>query len=358
MNGLRTRSRTATLGMLAALMTGALAPGYVAAATAPITLDTRIGGNCVEGRASEYSTVRMSLKSAAGQLKAAATIQASEYGGWYYCSPDAVVEIGDQFRVNDGTNEHLLIIPELTLVINRVDELFKGRAPAGDYVRLICGYASGMEGCMASWRLRANAEGRWGYKPGWDVQGWQRMSLAWKSDAGDLVTLGARGPHVDVTIGSAIVRGATRANTQATVVLRRAGSNRIAGTAVKNANAEGLFQTKFRNATGKLVNVRVGDRITSNVSPDLDLIVPNVTLTADAAADTITGTCASWSSFAIVTISQSEYFKRYAFMEDDGTFTVDLGEDDVDLLSGVKVRASCFLGGNDFVGRSAVTPAT
>ena len=53
----------------------------------------------------------------------------------------------------------------------------------------------------------------------------------------------------------------------------------------------GLFQTKFRNANGKLVKVRVGDRITSDVSPDEDWIVPNVTATVDAASDMATGTC-------------------------------------------------------------------
>ena len=119
-------------------------------------------------------------------------------------------------RHEPGTS---LVVPELTLVIDRVADRFKGRAPAGDYVRLVCGYVDGHAPCMASWRIKVNSQGKWGYSPAFEVQGWQQMYLSWKNGVGDHVGVEARGPFVGATIGSAVVRGATRPNAPATVLL-------------------------------------------------------------------------------------------------------------------------------------------
>ena len=285
MRQIRISSRPVVASALVALLVSALVPAVAGAHTpsVPIKFSVSIGDGCIYGTASDGASVTLSLKSAQGRLKERATVEAASESGYFeYCSSDGdVVEIGDRIRANDGTSARLLVVPDLSLVINRVDDSFKGRAPAGDYVRLICHY--GWEPCGLSWRIKVNSQGMWGYKPqGFGVTGWQRMSLNWKSDAGDLVAISARGPHVDVTIGSAVVRGSTRANAIATVVLRRAGSNNVAATAVTRAGPDGLFQAKFRNQSGKLVKVRVGDRITSDVSSDVNLIVPNVTLNVDA----------------------------------------------------------------------------
>ncbi|HUR16538.1 MAG TPA: hypothetical protein VMZ33_04590 [Candidatus Limnocylindrales bacterium] len=357
MNRLQTTFRATTAGVLAALVVGAIVPGVVAAATRPVKFDVVMGYSCISGRASDGATVELVWRQTDGTRKARASVPASASGGyWSYCSNDGdVVAIGDSFFAHDGASSHAFVVPELTLVINRVDDVFKGVAPAGDYVRLICGYTNGFEPCQRTWSLRVNPEGRWKFRPQWPVAGWQGMSVRWRSDDGDAVTVNARGPYVDVTIGSATVRGAARANGPVTVVLRRAGSFDVAGTAVTTAGAYvGEFRTKFRDSNGNPVKVRVGDWITSDISPDVDFTVPNVVASADASTDLVTGQCPDYSMFVEAVVMRSGYEDGdWDWPEEGGSFELDLSWPD--LQAGESVRAHCYRADpGDWVGRLIV----
>ncbi|MEO6351049.1 MAG: hypothetical protein ABIP53_10400, partial [Candidatus Limnocylindrales bacterium] len=261
--------------------------------------------------------------------------------------------VGDRISANDGTSDRLFVVPELTLVINRVDDVFKGRGPANGYVKLFCGYTNGFEPCQQKWKIRVNAGGKWAYRPGWDVVGWQQMSVRWTSVNGDQVWANARGPFVDVTIGSAVVRGATRANAPATVALRRAGSNDVRATAVTNGNPLwGEFKTKFRDVNGNPVKVRADDRITSDVAPDEDWIVPNIVANADSESDSVAGVCPAESFFARAEVVRNDYPDGdYTWPEEDGSFEIDLSW--LDIQPREPVRVSCYLvGPGDWAGRA------
>ena len=354
MRRIRIRSRSATVAVLAALLVVGLVPGAVAAATRPVTYDVYIGDSCVSGHASDESTVELVWRAANGTRKARASLEASGFGGyWLYCSNDGdIVTIGDSFFAHDGNSSHSLVVPRLTLVIDRVDDVFKGRGPAGEYVKLICGYTNGFEPCTASWRIRTNANGKWSYKPGWRVDGWQWMYLLWKSQDGDKVNVSTQGPYLDVTIGSPIVRGASRANGPVTVVLRRAGSGEVAGTAVTTAGPMGgKFVAKFRNNNGNLVKVRVGDHITSDVAPDADWDVPDIVAHADQSSDLVTGTCPADSFFVEARVMRHGYAEGdYTWPEEDGSFELDLSQEDI--RPHELVRVKCYIvGPGDWVGR-------
>jgi hypothetical protein len=358
MHRVRIGSRTTFAAALAALMFAALAPAHAAAATRPTTADVEIGYECISGRSSDGARVQLVWKSADGTRKARASVRASSYDGrWQFCSEDGdIVQVGDRIRVGDGKTAHTLIVPELTLVINRVDDFFKGRAPANQYVRLICLYVNGFEPCQSTWRLRVNSEGKWSFRPRFEVMGWQQMSLRWKSEVGDVVSVRARGPYVDATIGSAIVRGAGKRSGPVTVVLRRSGSNDVVGTAVTTADSHlGEFKTKFRDATGNPVKVHVGDRITSSVSPDVDWTVRKVVASADAAADVVSGTCPMASFFAEALVLRNGYEDSdWTWPEEDGSFEIDFSG--LGLQPGEPIRVRCYLlGAGDWVGRAIVS---
>jgi hypothetical protein len=347
MVGSRISSKKLSIGLLSALLLGALLPASVAAATRPIKFHVQIGDHCIYGSASDAPGVNLLWQAQDGRVKLDIAFIPNPGGSFSLCyTPDEVIEVGDRIYADDGHSVHELIIPELTLVIDRVNDRFKGRAPAGDYVRLVCGYVNGFEPCRASWKIKASAHGRWGWNPPFDVTGWQEMWLNWKSDGGDGVTIDARGPHVDVTIGNAIVRGSTRPGALVTLLLRRAGSDNVVAMASKTANDTGRFQAKFRNANGKLVKVRVGDRIFSNVAPDQNLTVPNVTGSFDAESNTGTGTCTADTFFVSVTVNRNgEPDGPNTWVENDlGTFNVDFSG--LDLLPGESVKVTCILVGN------------
>jgi hypothetical protein len=159
---------------------------------------------------------------------------------------------------------------------------------------------------------------------------------------------------VDTTIGSAVVRGATRANAIATVVLRRAGSNDVVGTAVTRADPDGDFVAKFRNSQGNKVKVRAGDRITSDVAPDEDWIVPNVVAHADADSDLVTGNCPEGTMFVRAIVMRDGYEDGdFSWPEEDYSFELDLSYPD--LQAGEPVRVGCYmLPLGDWSGRAIV----
>jgi len=350
MDWFRNKSRSLGVALVIGSLSVATLPGFVAAGSDAITFNLVIGSSCIHGRSAGNAQLNLIWKDAAGHRKAKTSVPSSSTGFWSYCSNDGdLVRIGDRVRVGDGTMSRLFVVPVLSLVIDRVDDNFKGRGPAGDYVRLYCEYVNGFEPCVLSWKLKVSSQGKWSFNPpNWfDVVGWQSMGVRWKSATGDFVWLSQHGPYVDVAIGSPVVRGATRANAIATVVLRRAGSNDVVATAVTRADPDGDFTAKFRNANGQKVKVRVGDRITSDVAPDEDWIMPNVTGDADASSDTVTGTCPE-NSFFVRAESGSE--GDFTWPEDDGTFQLDFQFDQGDVL-----RVSCFLAERgDWVGRRIV----
>ena len=354
MNWLHNKSRTLAVAMVVAALGIASLPGFALAGSAPITFDLQIGFRCIQGQTTPGSNVQLVWKDSAGNRKSRVSVTASSGGTWTHCNAHGnVLEIGDSIRINDGTNSRTFVVPELTITINRVTDGIKGRAPANQYVRLFCGYTNGFEPCGDTWRILVSSEGKWSFRNGWDFVGWQSMAMRWRSPENDLVWAGGiHGPYVDATIGSAIVRGATRADGMATVVLHRAGS--VVGTAVTRADPNGDFITKFRNNQGNTVKVRVGDRITSDVAADEDWIVPNVTAHANAGSDLVTGTCPENSMFVRATVIRNGYPDGdFDWPEEDGSFELDLSYPNIQ--AGESVRVSCYmLPLGDWAGRAIV----
>ena len=350
------KSRALTAALVAAVVIAAALPAAAAAATVPITFDLQIGFYCVEGTSTPGSTVEMTWKDSDGNRKARRSLTATSGGQWQHCNAHGnVVEIGDSIRVNDGTTSRLFVVPELTITINRVTDVIKGRGPANQYVRLLCEYTNGFEPCQTTWRIRVSSEGKWSFRNGWDFVGWQSMAMRWRSPENDFVWAGGiHGPYVDATIGSAIVRGATRAGGIATVVLRRAGSGDVVGTAVTRADPRGDFITKFRNNQGNTVKVRAGDRITSDVAADEDWIVPNVPAHAYAASDIVTGQCPEHTMFVRAIVMRDGYEDGdWDWPEEDDSFELDLSSPDIQ--PGETVRVSCYtLPLGDWSGRAIV----
>jgi hypothetical protein len=309
--------------VLVTLLLTALVPASVAAATRPITFSVYIGDACVEGRAADGGMFDFAWERADGSLKRAALAQANPEGYFRLCSsPGVVVEAGDRIMTHDGYVFHELTVPNLTLTQNRVKNLYKGRGPAGQYVRLVCDHGNGFEPCIWSAKIKVNSEGQWGIKPGWNIGANEGMFVTWKSAMGDFVRVRNYSPSLTVRIGSAFVRGTTSNGRPATVALRRGPSFDVRGSlATKSAPLDGRFSGSLKNQQGNKVLVRVGDRITSSVASDLDFIVPDIEAYADSATDHVIGQCNDPGIFNVDIYRNGTFIDgEYWWPEDDGTF--------------------------------------
>ena len=208
-------------------------PLVAAAATHPITFSVTTGLPCISGTATDGSTVQLLWKDADGTRKARTSVIASPSGHWTFCSTRAgsIIEAGDRLNANDGTSARQLVVPQLTLFSNRVTDVFKGRGPAGQMVKLVCNFGNGFEPCTDTWRIRVNPQGQWSLRPGWNVSGHEAMFVFWKSAAGDRVQTDHLSTFVTVTIGTAGISGSTRSGSTAAVYLTNPNTGAIRGTA-------------------------------------------------------------------------------------------------------------------------------
>ena len=336
MNRLGIKARSGIGAALVALMVLALVPGVAAAATRPITFTIFMGDSCVRGRASDNGMFDFAWLNANGGTKYAALVQAGPDGRFSICPPQArIVEAGDRLMTHDGSALHELVVPGLTGFGNRVRDIYKGRGPANQYIKLICSFSGGFEPCQETWRVRVNSEGKWSLKPGWDVGPAETLVVQWKSPSGDFVRTYATPAILTVRIGSARVVGTTRTGGHPTVVLKRGPALDVKAMANPTASPlNGDFTGQLRNQAGNKVNVRPGDLISSSIAADLMWIVPAIQATGDASTDHVTGRChyddpseVFSGDLQIFAYHNGEFVNRSSitdYYDDDGYFDVEM----------------------------------
>ena len=203
-------SRRTISSLVGAVLLVGLAAQPAAAATYPITFDyVPIGRAFIFGTATPNATLTLVWKDGNGALKLQQNLTVNEYGDWDYFMPESsspVVAIGDRLKASDGSSTHTLVIPELTMNINRVNGVMRGRGPAGEYVKLLCngGPFPTFEPCIWHKKLRVGEDGRWVYRNFANdglIGGWS-MFLRWRNDGGDRVFVEATSPFVAITLGS------------------------------------------------------------------------------------------------------------------------------------------------------------
>jgi hypothetical protein len=355
--GIMFAPRTLIALVISIAAVGAL-PAAAAAATHPITFSVTMGQQCINGTATDGSTVQLLWKSAAGSRKAFANVVASPTGHWSFCSPNmgTIVRTGDRITANDGTSTHQLVVPELTLFSNRDTDVFKGRGPAGQIIKLVCNFANGFEPCDDVWRIRVNSQGQWSLRPGWEISGEQAMFVYWRSTAGDKVQADHLSTFVTVTIGLAGISGSTRSGSTAAIYLVNPTTEAIRGTAFGVGSPyDGQFTGRFSNEQGSRVRVRVGDRIVSDAAADMDWIVGDIEATANVETQEVTGRCFEPGGLFRVYVYRNGQFVdgEYWWTDDEGpTFTMEY----VTFQSGDDLLVWCPVGTGDWVRKWFAVP--
>ena len=355
MHRIRIVARASTAAVLVAVIAAALVPAYAAAATRPTTLNLTLGSNCLRGTASDDAVVELVWKDSDGHRKLRINVAAGPTGAWNYCSSqsDVLLERGDQIKATVDGNAHILVVPLLTAFGSRDLDVYKGRGPAGAYLKIICSFSDGFEPCMDTWKVRVSSQGKWSFRPGWDVGGNDTMVVQWKSPAGDKVFTIANTAYAVVRIGSPRFTGATRNGTVANFVLKRGPALDVKAMAhPMSSPLNGDFVGKFRNAQGNTVKVRAGDLITSDISSAIDWIVPDVVATADSSSGHITGHCPSdgWGVGVTVYRDGENIAGDSALFTDEGNFDFDFSDgSNLPFQAGDRVLVGCQINDADWV---------
>jgi hypothetical protein len=321
MRTLLARARTTWLvGLLAALLLVGAVPATVSAAGA-ISISGDIGGTSLRITAPTDTPLTLTWKSAGGAVKETASFTSSDWGVTYYESVnETMLAVGDRIKVSDGTNVHVLVVPQLSINVNRERDTLKGTGPAGDVVRLRCsgGPLPGFEGCVWRDRVRVDSTGHWGRHLPWDIRGGAMYHAVWLSASGDRVWTTGVAPFVHVTIGRATFSGSFRPDKTAHIVVRDGVTlDPLATGSAVGGSFDGDMSGRFRDAGNAPYRVVPGDRISSDIAADLDFVVPDIQASADAATDTVSGQCFDQQPAAVkIDLYRNGFHRGYAW---DGT---------------------------------------
>jgi hypothetical protein len=357
--------------VLAAAMLSTLAAPGVAAVARPTTFDFMMGDECVLGHANDGANVKFEWRSAAGALKYQATTPASTSdGSWFVCT-DRHIAAGDVLKAKVGQKTRQLTVPQLTLIPDRVNNVLRGRAPAGTTVHLD-------EGVLGD--AVANSKGRWSFSNSTDIVGGSLYGLHWLSPQGDSLGVWRVSPSVMVTLDSAVVGVHGQPNQKVVVRLYEgAGFSETSepkAVARATTNSRGGVDAVFRDKSGHRVRIQAGDHLSApGVAADADWLVPDVAVTADAATEIMTGRCfdtgvlrLGWFSTVVLTSNLLEV--RGATMgrlNADGTFEIDYSDPTSspnatyygapgDITSGDRVEVTCMHATGDYVSRRVYVP--
>ena len=342
-----------------------LSPAAAVAATAGITFDMTIYGQCVSGRAGG-GHVDVVWRDSSGALKAQGSDMDKPYEWWEFCPTDEALAVmpGDIIKVSDGINTRKYVVPHLTLRLDRVNNLYRGTGPAGRTIRLWIPNGDSADGHS----VRVGQDGQWVFNPHGDLGGFLDMVFAdvsWKSPKGDTLYVSAWEPKLGVTLGKSGFAGQT--SPYADVEVSVVGAHDATGIAT--ADRDGEFFGQFRNASGHLVAVMPGDHVSSpSVASDADWIVPAIQGTANKSTEIVTGSCqdtGTAADYVRVWIIRPGGQVRAQFnwaTEADGSFVADFTDygyydrGRANIKSGDRVRIDCVQTTDDWARLTFVVP--
>lgn len=345
------------LGMAAAVLAG-LAIAAPASAVEPIHF--RVGYNyyCAGVIGTPGQTGTFQQLDATG-----AVIQSFDVtidpGGEYNRCFDEVWHAGMKARATLDGVTRTVTLPKLGVRINRATDVVSGVGPAGKVVTLyVTHWTSFTSSTLVTRNKTISADGTFSkdYTTLANLIGGDLVSLYYTSTAGDQFSIVEVTPLVEVWIGRPNFGVQLLTGTGGKVTLRNsAGTFRGAGYAmypgfdVPTWDYE-LFQTK----AGTPITARIGDKVSSSIPSNMAFTIPNLTLSANATTNVISGSCPAnrklrWTVY-VGSGSSSTAYVGAGVCSAAGTYSVDLTPN-INVAVGQPVEIVARLGTGDLVAR-------
>lgn len=328
----------------------------------------RLGDSCVAGRAPASVPLHLVWRNAAGAAKANVYLATSDQGTWGYCSSDgATLAAGDLLKATVGSYTRKFVVPLVTIVVDRVRDNFRGRAPAESAVTLWYVYTGCCPDFVEHEDLTADSDGKWLFSNyGYPVNRYE-AHVEWRSALGDSMSAFDIAPSVTVTIGRSVVFGSSHiASDQVKVVLRDGVTDAWKAVARTSAVDEyGSFRAVFVDPAGNPVNVSPGDRVVGvSLASDMHFIVGDVQASADVATDVVTGRCGNRPGDQISVYRSGNQIGYSALLDtdDQGYFSVwfgdeeTLGYDPANIRHGDRIEVVCGTPHEDHIAKRFVVP--
>jgi hypothetical protein len=260
----------------ATLALALLAPGP-ALADGPLDLELRLGSRCLSGHKPTDQPVKVKLLRRDG--KALETRQdASTDFEWSICFRDHVPVAGNRIRLTNGTFERTVSVPDLTLALDRVTNVVRGRAPAGRTIDLAYAACDSEGLCLKSPPVTVTANGHGRYRKDLssasiDIDGSDIVRAIYTNSGGDRFYREGRAPYMTITGPNRFKLSCLPAGSTTVRLLSPTGVLRASRSSDTPRGCRTVSGTFRRN--GHAVNIHTGDRIRSDFAGDARMVWPS-----------------------------------------------------------------------------------
>ena len=260
-----------------------------------------------------------------------------------------------------GDFQRFLVLPRLTITGNRATDNVNGHGPANttlDVSTARC-YPGGHV-CEAHGSEPATTDGSGSYQHHFTgpnaFEGRGRVMAVWHSGFHDLVFRERVVPYLVAQAGKSGVSGVGVPGHAVHVTLRNS-SGDIRATATATASStNGAWHATLRRH-GHAVDVKVGDRLKSDLASDSNLLVRDLPILVDLGTNTTKGTCYPSGAFELDYYDSNGVrlvdLPPYSLLLPDGAWSA---PDPGFPLSGTTLRLACSNQAGDTLKRQVVVP--
>lgn len=349
------RRAAATVGIAALVLLAGAAP---AAAAEGIAFDVRLYSTCVYARSTPTALGSVSLLSSGGTVLETQEVSFDGSGNASACF-DQPVYAGMKLRGVTGGVTRTFTVPKLGFSVDRATDVLKGTAPAGKKVTIqVNRDPSFFDPTSTTFTRTTSSTGTWSVDTTskFNLRGGDSAFITYSNGTDSAARFGLV-PNLLVRIGSAHTWANLNPAQGGNVTLKNsAGTVRAkAGFAGAWWSWDSTMEAWFTSAAGSSVAVRVGDKVSAPFQPSMAFTVPNLTISANAATNTISGSCPAGKRLRIYVSGHGTSDMDGVACSSGGTYNhvMTLG---YDVQAGDKVRVQARLSQGDIVERVRLVP--
>lgn len=250
-----------------------LAPGP-ALADGPLNLELKLGSRCVTGHKPTDQPVKVKLLRRDGRALETRQDTTTDLE-WRICFRDHVPTAGNRIRLTNDTFERTVSVPDLTLAVDRVTNVVRGRAPAGRTIDFAYGACDSEGGCVKStFAVTANSRGRYrkDLSGTIDIDGSDIVRAIRTTSGGDRFYRETRAPWMTITGPNRFKLSCLPAGSTTVRLLSPTGALRASKTVHTTRGCRTVSGT-FRT-NGHAMTIRRNDRIRSDFASDARMTWP------------------------------------------------------------------------------------
>jgi hypothetical protein len=317
------RRRMLTSAVLAGIV---FAAPITTSAASPIGVEVLVGDPCISGFGPADRQVTATLRTNAGALRDRVVTRTDRFGSFFLCFglfiPSTNINGGDVLRIEIGARSRTIEIPNMSPMIDRVQDVIEGRAQPGAPVTIDVAHRNNFRRTRQFfYDVVADSSGHYSVDTTADfnLRGGDGVTVI-AQQGNDLFGAFAAVPYIEIGMANNDLLGAVNRGTQLQIVLTDEHALEKAHVTAGPFKF-GFFEVEMYADDGSPAYPAGGDTLATNLAADAVLQVPHGYLRGSAFDDVVAGRCMANAPYLF--LARNKLF--FGVTNSTGRFTRDVG---------------------------------